>query len=98
MTITQGPVGAPVVNTLDGYPRTVDGVLMDEDWSCGTTAVLAGVGGQLIVGPSTRDTNAWDRECQEGLSRYLVVDKLNGKDRLLVYPMLDGEPNEYYRS
>ncbi|WP_406059693.1 serine/threonine protein kinase [Streptomyces sp. NBC_01077] len=98
VTITQGPVGAPVVSTLDGYPRTVDGVLMDEDWSCGTTAVLAGVGNLLIVGPATRDTNAWDRECQEGLSRYLLVDKLNGKDRLLVYPMLDGEPNEYYRS
>lgn len=98
VTITQGPVGAPVVNTLDGYPRTVDGVLLDEDWSCGTTAVLAGVGNMLIIGPATRDTNAWDRECQEGLSRYLRVDKLNGKDRLLVYPMLDGEPNEYYRS
>ncbi|MFC9390465.1 serine/threonine-protein kinase [Streptomyces venezuelae] len=98
VTITQGPVGAPVVNTLDGYPRTVDGVMLDEDWSCGTTAVLAGVGNMLIVGPATRDTNAWDRECQEGLSRYLVVDKLKGKDRLLVYPMLDGEPNEYYRS
>ncbi|MFE6064258.1 serine/threonine-protein kinase [Streptomyces sp. NPDC056431] len=98
VTITQGPVGAPVVGVLDGYPRTVDGVLMDEDWSCGTTAVLAGVGNLLIVGPATRDTNAWDRECQEGLSRYLLVDKLNGKDRLLVYPMLDGEPNEYYRS
>ncbi|MDX2562643.1 serine/threonine-protein kinase [Streptomyces sp. TX20-6-3] len=98
VTITQGPVGAPVVSVLDGYPRTVDGVLMDEDWSCGTTAVLAGVGNLLIVGPATRDTNAWDRECQEGLSRYLLVDKLNGKDRLLVYPMLDGEPNEYYRS
>ncbi|MFE6783928.1 serine/threonine-protein kinase [Streptomyces sp. NPDC057680] len=98
VTITQGPVGAPVLSVLDGYPRTVDGVLMDEDWSCGTTAVLAGVGNLLIVGPATRDTNAWDRECQEGLSRYLLVDKLNGKDRLLVYPMLDGEPNEYYRS
>ncbi|MFF5919213.1 serine/threonine-protein kinase [Streptomyces flavochromogenes] len=98
VTITQGPVGAPVVSVLDGYPRTIDGVLMDEDWSCGTTAVLAGVGNLLIIGPATRDTNAWDRECQEGLSRYLLVDKLNGKDRLLVYPMLDGEPNEYYRS
>ncbi|MFE5947694.1 serine/threonine-protein kinase [Streptomyces sp. NPDC056480] len=98
VTITQGPVGAPVVSVLDGYPRTVDGVLMDEDWSCGTTAVLAGVGNLLIIGPATRDTNAWDRECQEGLSRYLLVDKLNGKDRLLVYPMLDGEPNEYHRS
>ncbi|MFB6530415.1 serine/threonine-protein kinase [Streptomyces sp. NPDC056399] len=98
VTITQGPVGAPVLSVLDGFPRTVDGVLLDEDWSCGTTAVLAGVGNLLIVGPATRDTNAWDRECQEGLSRYLLVDKLNGKDRLLVYPMLDGEPNEYYRS
>ncbi|MFG3493076.1 MULTISPECIES: serine/threonine-protein kinase [unclassified Streptomyces] len=98
VTITQGPVGSPVISVLDGYPRTVDGVLMDEDWSCGTTAVLAGVGDLLVVGPATRDTNAWDRECQEGLSRYLRVDRLNGKERLLVYPMLDGEPNEYYRS
>ncbi|MFJ2058603.1 serine/threonine-protein kinase [Streptomyces sp. NPDC087908] len=98
VTITQGPVGSPVISVLDGYPRTVDGVLLDEDWSCGTTAVLAGVGNLLVVGPATRDTNAWDRECREGLSRYLRVDKLNGKDRLLVYPMLDGEPNEYHRS
>ncbi|MFE6713503.1 serine/threonine-protein kinase [Streptomyces sp. NPDC057695] len=98
VTITQGPVGSPVISVLDGYPRTVDGVLLDEDWSCGTTAVLAGVGNLLVVGPATRDTNAWDRECQEGLSRYLRVDKLNGRDRLLVYPMLDGEPNEYHRS
>ncbi len=98
VTITQGPVGSPVMSTLDGYPRTVDGVTTDEDWSCATTSVLAGVGNLLVVGPATRDAAAWDRECQEGLSRYLVVDKLNGKDRLLVYPMLDGEPNEYYRS
>ncbi|MFD3532739.1 serine/threonine-protein kinase [Streptomyces sp. NPDC058664] len=98
VTITQGPVGAPVISTLDGYPRTVNGVTTDEDWSCGTTAVLAAAGSLLVVGPATRDTNAWDRECQEGLSRYLVVDELDGKDRLLVYPMLDGEPNEYYRS
>ncbi|MFC8956023.1 serine/threonine-protein kinase [Streptomyces sp. NPDC057101] len=98
VTITQGPVGAPVVSVINGYPRIVDGVPTSEDWSCGTTAVLAGVGNLLIIGPATRDTNAWDRECQEGLSGYMAVDKLKGKDRLLVYPMLDGEPNEYYRS
>ncbi|MEU4063276.1 serine/threonine-protein kinase [Streptomyces wedmorensis] len=98
VTITQGPVGAPVISVIDGYPRTIDGVTTSEDWACGTTAVLAGVGDMLILGPSTRDTTAWDRECQEGLSRHAVVDKLNGKDRLLLYPMLDGEPNEYYRS
>ncbi|MEV6329523.1 serine/threonine-protein kinase [Streptomyces sp. NPDC051909] len=98
VTIAQGPVGASVISVIDGYPRTVDGVNTSEDWSCGTTAVLGGVGDKLILGPSTRDTTAWDRECQEGLSRYLVVDKLNGKDRLLIYPMLDGEPNEYHRS
>ncbi|MEX0169753.1 serine/threonine-protein kinase [Streptomyces sp. LMG1-1-1.1] len=98
VTITQGPVGAPVISVIDGYPRTIDGVTTTEDWSCGTTAVLAGVGDMLVLGPSTRDATAWDRECQEGLSRFLVVDKLNGKDRLLAYPMLDGEPNEYRRS
>ncbi|MEF9883835.1 serine/threonine-protein kinase [Streptomyces sp. P9-A4] len=98
VTITQGPVGAPVIGVIDGYPRTIDGVTTSEDWSCGTTSVLAGAGSVLVVGPRTRDTNAWDRECQEGLSRYLVVDTFKGRDRLLVYPMLDGEPNEYYRS
>ncbi|WP_435969243.1 serine/threonine-protein kinase [Streptomyces sp. Qhu_M48] len=98
VTITQGPVGAPVVGVVNGYPRTVDGVPTSEDWYCGTTAVLAGVGNLLIIGPTTRDGNAWDRECQEGLAGYLLVDKLKGKDRLLMYPMLDGEPNEYYRS
>ncbi|MGW7038192.1 serine/threonine-protein kinase [Streptomyces zaomyceticus] len=98
VTITQGPVGAPVVSVINGYPRVVDGVPTDEDWSCGLTSVLAGVGNLLIIGPHTRDTNAWDRECQEGMSGYIAVDRLNGKDRLLVYPMLDGEPNEYYRS
>ncbi|MFG2899374.1 serine/threonine-protein kinase [Streptomyces zaomyceticus] len=98
VTITQGPVGAPLVSVINGYPRVVDGVPTDEDWSCGLTSVLAGVGNLLIIGPHTRDTNAWDRECQEGMSGYIAVDRLNGKDRLLVYPMLDGEPNEYYRS
>ncbi|MER5961005.1 serine/threonine-protein kinase [Streptomyces sp. NPDC002057] len=98
VTITQGPVGATVVGVINGYPRTVDGVPTSEDWYCGTTAVLAGVGNLLIIGPTTRDTTAWDRECQEGLAGYLLVDKLKGKDRLLMYPMLDGEPNEYYRS
>ncbi|MFH9723744.1 serine/threonine-protein kinase [Streptomyces sp. NPDC017254] len=98
VTITQGPVGAPVISILNGYPRVVDGVPTDEDWSCGLTSVLAGVGNLLIIGPHTRDTTAWDRECQEGMSGYVAVDRLNGKDRLLVYPMLDGEPNEYYRS
>ena len=98
VTITQGPVGAPLVGVINGYPRVVDGVPTDEDWSCGLTSVLAGVGNLLIIGPHTRDTNAWDRECQEGMSGYIAVDRLNGKDRLLVYPMLDGEPNEYYRS
>ncbi|MEU2116836.1 serine/threonine-protein kinase [Streptomyces sp. NPDC016459] len=98
VTITQGPVGAPVVGVINGYPRVVDGVPTSEDWSCGTTAVLAGAGTMLVVGPATRDTDAWDRECQEGLSGYLVVDRLKGRDRLLIYPMLDGEPNEYYRS
>ncbi|MGW6392290.1 serine/threonine-protein kinase [Streptomyces sp. NPDC055103] len=98
VTITQGPVGAPVISVIDGYPRTVDGVTTTEDWACGTTAVLAGAGDMLVLGPGTRDTTAWDRECQEGLSRFAVVDKLKGKDRLLIYPMLDGEPNEYYRS
>ncbi|MFH8713786.1 serine/threonine-protein kinase [Streptomyces zaomyceticus] len=98
VTITQGPVGTPLVGVINGYPRVVDGVPTDEDWSCGLTSVLAGVGNLLIIGPHTRDTNAWDRECQEGMSGYIAVDRLNGKDRLLVYPMLDGEPNEYYRS
>ncbi|MFF8599489.1 serine/threonine-protein kinase [Streptomyces sp. NPDC015232] len=98
VTITQGPVGAPVISVIDGYPRTVDGVNTSEDWSCGTTAVLAGVGDKLILGPSTKDATAWDRECQEGMSRYAVVDTFKGKDRLLLYPMLDSEPNEYYRS
>ncbi|MFD3723746.1 serine/threonine-protein kinase [Streptomyces sp. NPDC058671] len=98
VTITQGPVGAPVVGVVNGYPRVVDGVPTSEDWSCGTTAVLAGAGAMLVVGPATRDTDAWDHECQEGLSGYLVVDRLKGRDRLLIYPMLDGEPNEYHRS
>ncbi|MFJ2783332.1 MULTISPECIES: serine/threonine-protein kinase [unclassified Streptomyces] len=98
VTITQGPVGSPVFRVVNGYPRTVDGVLSSEDWYCGATAVLAGAGGLLVIGPTTQDTTAWDRECQQGLAGYLLVDKLRGKDRLLVYPMLDGEPNEYYRN
>ncbi|MFE3069241.1 serine/threonine-protein kinase [Streptomyces sp. NPDC059247] len=98
VTITQGPVGSSVFRVLTGSPRMVDGVLTSEDRYCDARAVLAGVGGLLVLGPTTPDANTGDRECQSGPAGYLLVDKWKGKDRLLVHPMLDGEPNEYYRS
>ncbi|MFB7025211.1 MULTISPECIES: serine/threonine-protein kinase [unclassified Streptomyces] len=98
VTVTQGPVGTRVVRFQDVFPRTdEEGGTTAGTVSCGSTAVLGGSGNLLVVGPQVRDQTAWDPECAENGSSYLGIVKWKGEERLLVHPMLDGEPGEYRR-
>ncbi|MFE5935987.1 serine/threonine-protein kinase [Streptomyces sp. NPDC056470] len=99
VTITQGPVGAAVFRRVHVYPRTDDeGNETSESLVCTFTAILAGTGTPLVVGPSTAVPDASDRGCERAdISGYLAVDRFKGRERLLVFPMMDGEPGEYYR-
>ncbi|MFF4170256.1 serine/threonine-protein kinase [Streptomyces sp. NPDC001744] len=99
MTIAQGPVGTRLIEFHDSFPRTDEsGDLTPETVTCGSTAVLAGVGGLLVIGPQVRDPARWSSECAESESGYLTVGTWKGKDMLLLYPMADAEPAEYRRS
>ncbi|MFI6419569.1 serine/threonine-protein kinase [Streptomyces sp. NPDC050842] len=98
VTVSQGPIGTQLVRFTDVFPRMNDaGEITTDIVSCGSTAVLAGVGDLLVVGPQAKDAGSSDAECPEAGSSYLVVDKWEGKDRLLVYPMIDAEPGEFLR-
>ncbi|MDV5146711.1 serine/threonine-protein kinase [Streptomyces sp. SBC-4] len=98
VTVSQGPIGTQLVRFTDVFPRMNDaGEITTDVVSCASTAVLAGVGDLLVVGPQAKDAGSSDTECPEAGSGYLVVDKWEGKDRLLVYPMIDAEPGEFLR-
>ncbi|MEU1865647.1 serine/threonine-protein kinase [Streptomyces gardneri] len=98
VTVTQGPIGTPVIRITDVFPRTNDaGEATTDVVSCASTSVLAGVGAFLVIGPQTKETGNTDSECPENGSSYVVVDTWEGKDRLLVYPMVDAEPGEFVR-
>ncbi|MFF3325711.1 serine/threonine-protein kinase [Streptomyces sp. NPDC002889] len=101
LTVTQGPVGAPLVRFEESYPKRdadtgepVPGLV-----HCASTAVLGGVGNLVVLGPPTPDDAASDAECSpSGSSANLRIDSFQGKERLLMYGMsADGEPGEYYR-
>ncbi|MEU3748156.1 MULTISPECIES: serine/threonine-protein kinase [Streptomyces] len=98
VTVTQGPIGTPVVRITDVFPRTNDaGEVTTDVVSCASTSVLAGVGDLLVIGPQVKDPDNTDSECPENGSSYVAVDTWEGKDRLLVYPMVDAEPGEFLR-
>ncbi|MGW6568273.1 serine/threonine-protein kinase [Streptomyces sp. NPDC054975] len=99
VTITQGPIGAPVFRNVQVYPRQDDeGNLTGDAVSCTFTALLAGSGTPLVIGPGTADPDSSDADCTHGgNSGYLTLVRTEGKERLLVFPMLDGEPGEYVR-
>ncbi|MER5201786.1 serine/threonine-protein kinase [Streptomyces sp. NPDC002825] len=99
VTITQGPVGAPLVRFEQGYPRTDDqGNQLSDDIRCATTAVVGGAGSLLVIGPETRDPDMWDPDCAENGSSNLRIVQYQGKERLQVYGMsADGEPAEFVR-
>lgn len=99
LTVSQGPVGAPLVRVEQSYPRTdSDGNNTSENVNCTATAVVGGAGPLLVVGPQTRDPDVWDPDCVEDGSTNLRIVRYQGKDRLLVYGMsADGEPGEYQR-
>ncbi|TDF44868.1 serine/threonine protein kinase [Streptomyces sp. WAC05374] len=97
--ITQGPVGAPLVRFEQSFPRTDEetGEVLSGTVNCAETAVLGGAGNLLVLGPATVDAAASDRECTaSGSSNNLRIQRVQGKDRLLVYGMnADGEPGEF---
>ncbi|MEU4268090.1 serine/threonine-protein kinase [Streptomyces sp. NPDC026092] len=99
VTITQGPIGAPVLRMQRGFPRLDDeGGLTADTVTCTFTSLLAAAGPPLVIAPGTADVDASDRDCERvGTGGYVTVDRFKGRERLLVHPMLDGEPGEYYR-
>ncbi|MFE7775313.1 serine/threonine-protein kinase [Streptomyces sp. NPDC057445] len=102
VTVTQGPVGAPLVRIHESRPETDDttGRPTGDTVNCSYTAVLGGVGNMLITGPPTLDISASTDGCSPpGASQSLRVDRFEGKERLLMYGMsADGEPGEYFRN
>ncbi|MEU9994390.1 serine/threonine-protein kinase [Streptomyces sp. NPDC050848] len=99
VTITQGPIGSPVVRLQRSFPRLDDeGALTADTVTCTFTSLLAAVGPPLVIAPGTSDPDASDRDCERGgTGGYLTIDRFKGRERLLLHPMLDGEPGEYYR-
>ncbi|MCX2182173.1 serine/threonine protein kinase [Streptomyces sp. SKN60] len=99
LTVTQGPVGAPLIRLDQSFPRTdKDGNPTSEDVRCVTTAVVGGAGNLLVVGPETRDPETWDPECAENGSSNLRIVHYQGKELLHVYSMAaDSEPGEFVR-
>ncbi|GAA4908398.1 serine/threonine-protein kinase [Streptomyces coeruleoprunus] len=98
LTVTQGPVGAPLIHFEETYPR------YDEETSkptgdpvyCASTAIVGGVGDLVIVGPHQLDAAASDDECTAYSSQNLRISRIDGKDRMLLYDMsTDSEPAEY---
>ncbi|MFD7981471.1 serine/threonine-protein kinase [Streptomyces sp. NPDC059071] len=100
LTVTQGPVGAPLVRFDQSFPRTdKEGNPTSEDVRCVATAVVGGAGNLLVIGPETRDPETWDPECAENGSSTLRIIRYQGKELLHLYSMAsDGEPGEFVRS
>ncbi|MFB7515406.1 serine/threonine-protein kinase [Streptomyces sp. NPDC056144] len=99
LTITQGPAGASLARFEQSYPRTDDqGNYLSEDVRCATTAIVAGAGTLLVLGPETRDPDTWDPECVENGSGNLRITTYKGKELLQLYGMqADGEPVDFIR-
>ncbi|MET9651958.1 serine/threonine-protein kinase [Streptomyces sp. NPDC006460] len=97
ITLTQGPVGSAVFRYEQGYPRTdEDGDLTSETVRCSYTALLAGSGTPLVVGPHQREAGSAP-ECADSIASYLSLVRYKGEERLLLYPMTDSEPGEFFR-
>ncbi|MFJ7063969.1 serine/threonine-protein kinase [Streptomyces sp. NPDC101115] len=99
LTVTQGPVGAPLVRFDQSFPRTdKDGNTTSQDVRCVATAVVGGAGNLLVIGPEVRDPETWDPECAENGSGNLRIVRYQGKELLHLYGMAaDGEPGEFVR-
>ncbi|MFD9608019.1 serine/threonine-protein kinase [Streptomyces sp. NPDC059083] len=99
VTVSQGPVGAPLVRFEQSYPRMDDqGNALAEDIDCAATALVGAAGSLLVIGPETRDPGSWDPDCVENGSSNLRIVPYQGKDRLQVYGMsAEGEPAEFVR-
>ncbi|MFG2114429.1 serine/threonine-protein kinase [Streptomyces sp. NPDC048718] len=100
LTISQGPVGAPLVRFEQRYPRMdAEGNPTSEDTHCVTTAVVAGAGPLLVIGPETRDPDVWDDDCVENGPSSLRIVRVKGKDHLFSYGLVpESEPSDFERS
>ncbi|MGW1464597.1 serine/threonine-protein kinase [Streptomyces sp. NPDC002308] len=102
LTVTQGPVGAPLIRYVSRAPK------LDPDTglptvgpvACASAAVVGGAGELLVAGPdmlSAADRS--DPDCFSNGSQYLRIDTFEGHERLLVHGMgAGGEPTAYYRA
>ncbi|MFJ3904420.1 serine/threonine-protein kinase [Streptomyces sp. NPDC090025] len=99
VTITQGPIGAPLIRFEQSYPRTdSEGNALSGSVNCTATSVVGGVGNLLVIGPQTRDPDTWDPDCVENGSSNLRLVHYKGKELLQMYDMsADGEPGEFVR-
>ncbi|MEU5215068.1 serine/threonine-protein kinase [Streptomyces sp. NPDC020807] len=99
LTITQGPAGASLARFEQSYPRTDDeGNYLSGDVRCATTAIVAGAGTLVVLGPESRDPDTWDPECVANGSGNLRITRYKGKELLQLYGMqADGEPVDFVR-
>ncbi|MGW0853829.1 serine/threonine-protein kinase [Streptomyces sp. NPDC002690] len=102
LTVTQGPVGAPLIRYVSRTPKLDfdTGLPAPDPVDCASTAVVGGVGELLIAGPDTvAAVDRSDPDCFSSGSQYLRIDIFEGRERLLVHGMgTDDEAGEYYRS
>lgn len=101
VTVTQGPVGAPLVRLMDQSPIFDDktGLPTTDTMACYGTALVAGAGNLVVLGPPQLDESDSHKDCEPtDYPQTLRLARIDGKDRLLVTVMgFDSEPAEYAR-
>jgi hypothetical protein len=101
ITISQGPVGAPLVRMRDTHPVLDDetGLPTSGTVTCYREAVVGAVGDVVVLGPPRLDEEQSDKDCERWTdSQSLRITRVGGKEMLHTYSMAaDGEPGEYVR-
>ncbi|MFJ4880256.1 serine/threonine-protein kinase [Streptomyces sp. NPDC088745] len=100
LTVSQGPVGAPLVRIDETMPRTdAEGSPLPGDVLCVKTATVGGAGNLLVLGPMTLDRDTSDQQCpRDTTSRNLRIIRHEGKELLQDFSMgTDSEPGQFTR-
>ncbi|MFF8383907.1 protein kinase [Streptomyces kanasensis] len=101
ITLSQGPVGAPLVRMRDTHPVLDDETALPTSGTvtCYRTAVVGAVGDVVVLGPPQLDEEQSDKDCERWTdSQSLRITRVGGKEMLHTYSMAaDGEPGEYVR-